>query len=152
MKIWTSSWSTAVPADILRVGISRGVPRHEPAGYRVFRRLAPGGWFQSVSADVYVRRYAREILAELDPTTTFEALKRLGDGRDIALLCFEPPMPTSPWCHRGLVSAWLHITIGLEVREFGQEHEGFGVAHPKMPPSLRGRALADTLRHPHNFR
>jgi hypothetical protein len=30
-----------------RIGISRGIPRRTPAGYRVFRKLSPGDWFNS---------------------------------------------------------------------------------------------------------
>lgn len=49
--IKTASWATKLPDDHLRVGISRGTPRRLPAGYRVFRSLAPGPWFNSVGIE-----------------------------------------------------------------------------------------------------
>ena len=39
-------------------------------------------------------------------------------------------------CHRGLVSAWLHDLLGLEVPELFHEEKGFGWQHPKLPPEL----------------
>lgn len=33
-RIFTASWFTPLPTGHLRVGISRGVPRGLPAGYR----------------------------------------------------------------------------------------------------------------------
>jgi hypothetical protein len=51
----TASWFTPVPADHIRIGISRAVPRRFAPGYRVFRALAPGPWFNSVDTAEYDR-------------------------------------------------------------------------------------------------
>src|ERR1017187_9456071 len=47
-KILTASWFTPLPATHIKIGISRGVPRGLPAGHRLFKKLAPGPWFNSV--------------------------------------------------------------------------------------------------------
>jgi uncharacterized protein YeaO (DUF488 family) len=135
MKIVTSSWFVALPDEIVRVGISRGTPRGQQ-GYRMYRALAPGPWFRSVDYHTYQRRYF-EMLEERDATRVLDNLKRLAGGRDVALLCFEPPQPGPKWCHRALVSVWLYEQCGLVVPEYGLEDEGFSWAHPKLPPDVR---------------
>ncbi|HXP75974.1 MAG TPA: hypothetical protein VN823_17655 [Stellaceae bacterium] len=85
--IKTASWATKLPDDHLRVGISRGVPRRLPAGYRVYRALAPGPWFNSVGIEEYYHLYRTEILGPLDPRLIADALLALGNGRVPVLLC-----------------------------------------------------------------
>ncbi|MDX2205821.1 MAG: DUF488 family protein [Hyphomicrobiaceae bacterium] len=135
--ITTSSWYTTLPDTHCRIGISRATPRGQPGGYRRYAALFPGAWFNSVPADEYVRRYQEEVLSRLDPQKTIDELVALASGRIPALLCFEAPEPGDDFCHRALVSCWLHETLGLEVLEFGQEHHGFGASHPKLPPHTR---------------
>jgi hypothetical protein len=139
--IKTASWATKLPDDHLRVGISRGVPRRLPAGYRVYRALAPGPWFNSVGIEEYYHLYRTEILGPLDPRLIADALLALGNGRVPVLLCYEQPNP-GQWCHRAMAAEWLAETIGTTVPEFGFEllpqHE-----HPLMPPQLR-RVLPTT--------
>jgi hypothetical protein len=67
VQIKTASWFTKLPDDHLRIGISRGVPRRMGAGFRIYRKLAPGPWFNSVDVDTYCDRFRAEILAPLDP-------------------------------------------------------------------------------------
>ena len=43
----TASWFTKLPEDHIQIGISRGAPRRMAAGYRLFKTLAPGAWFNS---------------------------------------------------------------------------------------------------------
>jgi hypothetical protein len=139
--IKTASWATKLPDDHLRVGISRGVPRRLPAGYRVYRALAPGPWFNSVGIEEYYHLYRTEILGPLDPRLIADALLALGNGRVPVLLCYEQPIP-GQWCHRAMAAEWLAETLGATVPEFGFEslpqHE-----HPMMPPQLR-RVLPTT--------
>jgi hypothetical protein len=135
--IKTASWKTKLPDDHLRVGISRGVPRRLPAGYRVYRALVPGPWFNSVGIEEYYHLYRTEILGPLDPTLIADALLALGNGRVPVLLCYEQPIP-GQWCHRAMAAEWLAEVLGATVPEFGYEslpqHE-----HPLMPPQLRRR-------------
>ncbi|RIA56854.1 hypothetical protein [Dichotomicrobium thermohalophilum] len=135
MRIVTSSWFVALPDDIIRIGISRGTPRGQQ-GYKMYRALAPGPWFRSVDYDTYQKRYFG-MLAQRDAADVVSDLERLTDGRDAALLCFEPAQPGPAWCHRALVSVWLYERCGLAVYEYGLEDEGFGWRHPKLPPEVR---------------
>src|SRR6185295_2627300 len=119
IRIVTSSWFAPLPDTYARIGISRGTPRGQ-RGYRMFRALAPGPWFSSVNPDEYRTRYD-QTLAALDPHKVLAELVDVAAGRIAALLCFERPPPNPDWCHRGLVSAWLADTLGLDVPEFGHE-------------------------------
>ncbi|MGE5510367.1 MAG: hypothetical protein ACM31O_03835 [Bacteroidota bacterium] len=135
----TSSWFAKLDeTKFCRIGISRGTPRGQPGGYRMYRNLAPGPWFLSCKTPrEYMIRYQDEILGILKPERVLEDLQRLAGDRIPALLCFEPPTPGPKWCHRGLVSAWLMDQLGIEVFEVGQEREGAGWEHPKLHPDLR---------------
>jgi hypothetical protein len=135
MQIYTASWFTQLPPEIAPIGISRGTPRGQ-SGYRMYRRLAPGPWFRSVDVDTYYKRYAAQ-LHNLDASKVVEELFALSDGRPLAMLCFEGPKPGPDWCHRALVSVWLHDRLGWAVPEYGLEDEGCGWAHPKLPPEWR---------------
>lgn len=66
-RVKTGSLFTKLPEGHTKIGISRGLPRNMPPGYRVYRKLAPGPWFNSVSVDEYGRCYKAEVLDRLDP-------------------------------------------------------------------------------------
>jgi hypothetical protein len=136
MKIYTSSWSTRLPPEIQKIGISRGTPRGYPAGYRRMIELAPGPWFNSVTPAEYHRRFMDQ-LGALDARAVLAKLHELGTGRDVALLCYEAPSKPADWCHRGHVAAWLHDQLGIEVFEFGLEEAGHGWRHPKLLPQFQ---------------
>lgn len=141
MTIATSSWFVRLdPEQYVRIGISRGVPRGQAAGFRKYPRLNPGPWFSSVSDDEYRARYYAEVLAPLDPAQVVADLEAIADGKIAALLCWEPPTPGNPWCHRALVSEWLFDTLGIEVFEVGQERYGCGRHHPKLAPQFRAQS------------
>jgi hypothetical protein len=131
----TSSWSTQLPDGFARIGISRGTPRGQ-SGYRLYRPLAPGPWFNSVTLSQFRLLYMAQ-LATLDPHQVLQDLADLADGRQPVLLCFERPPPDPAWCHRGLVSAWLSDTLDLQVSEYGHEKAGWGWRHPKLPADWR---------------
>jgi len=135
MQIYTASWFTHLPAELVRVGISRGTPRGQ-SGYRMYRRLAPGPWFRSVETSTYYRQYTAQ-LNRLDASQVVEDLFALCDGSPVAMLCFEPPKPGPDWCHRALVSVWLQERLALAVPEYGLEEYGCGWSHPKLPPEWR---------------
>lgn len=54
--IVTASWFSVLLPDYARIGISRGQPRGQ-SGYRMYRKLAPGPWFNAVPIDEYERLY-----------------------------------------------------------------------------------------------
>ncbi|MCL2822690.1 MAG: DUF488 domain-containing protein, partial [Polyangiaceae bacterium] len=127
-----------------RICIARYAPRGTPAGYRVFKALAPGEWFKSVSKEQYMVLYDGEILAPLDPQKTWDTLHELAGGVEPVLLCWEkPPLTADNWCHRRIVSEWFESRLGVVVPELGFESEGpekeLKVDHDSgFPPALSG--------------
>ena len=138
----TASWFTTLPAGHMRIGISRGTPRRQPAGYRIYRALAPGPWFNSVSIEEYYHLYRTEILGPLDPRKVREDLETLAAGQVPVMLCYERPMVIGDWCHRAMAAEWLAENLGVTVPEVGfenrRQHE-----HPLMPRQLR-RVIGNT--------
>jgi len=121
-KIKTASWFVKLPGDHIKVGVSRGVPRGMPAGYKRYRALEPGSWFRSVSIPEYLKLY-NAILAKLDPRRVAEELIAAGDGRIPVMLCYEsaPDIQAgTQWCHRHLAAQWLEDKLGITVEEFGR--------------------------------
>jgi hypothetical protein len=112
-----------------RVSIARFAPRGTPAGFRVFKPLAPGPWFNSVDRARYVELYAAEVLERLDARATFERLHELAAGAEPVLLCWEKPSDPGAWCHRALVAQWFGERLGVDVPELGHE----GAPHPLAP-------------------
>jgi len=102
-----------------RVSIARYAPRGTPKGFRIFKPLAPGPWFNSVSKPEYERLYAEQ-LSKLDPRETFDKLTEMAAGAEPVLLCWEvPPFTDDNWCHRRLVAKWFHDELGEVVDELG---------------------------------
>ena len=105
--IYTSSWFTPLPLDFVKIGISRGVPRNQPPGYRRIHSLEPGPWFRVVSPEAYHELYMTQ-LAKLDAAAILREIAQLGQAADrVALVCYESPTDPDAWCHRGQVAAWL---------------------------------------------
>ena len=107
------------------------------AGYRLFRRLAPGRWFNSVDAQEYQRRYQADILDPLNPRIVADQLTDLVGGAVAVLVCFERA-GSGQWCHRALAAEWLAKALGRPVPELGFELLP-QADHPLMPGQLHGR-------------
>jgi hypothetical protein len=135
-QVFTGCWFERYPSECIKIGISRGTPRGTPAGYRLYKKLAPGNWFNSVSPDVYKERYF-QILAELDPRKVMDEVFALAKGKTPLLVCYESPRKPADWCHRGYVSAWFADTLSITVPEYGFEDQGSGWQHPKLPRAHR---------------
>jgi len=144
ITIKTASWFQPLPDDHLRIGISRGVPRRMAGGFRIYKTLAPGAWFNSVSIERYDELYRTEILDRLDPQRVAIDLQTMaGLGRITVMLCYETA-GKGQWCHRAMVAEWLAKSLGITVPEFGFEQLPQD-QHPLMPPQLRrGAAGAAT--------
>jgi hypothetical protein len=99
-----------------RVSIARNPPRGTPAGFRVFKALAPGAWFNSVDRAEYERLYAQQ-LAALDPPKVWEEIHALHPGVEPVLLCWEDLSKPDQWCHRTLAAEWFRRNLGHEVAE-----------------------------------
>ena len=111
----TGSWMTY--KGLGRVGISLGAPRGQPAGFRLYRTLAPTRDMLHMAKDEYVPRYA-EILAKLDPKKTWDEIHALAGGAEPVILCFErPPFTVTNFCHRRLVADWFERELGQLVPE-----------------------------------
>lgn len=136
-QIFTSAWSVSLPDSCQRIGISRGTPRRGPGGYRLCRALSPGPWWNSCASNEEFKSRYFALLDQLCPQRVVANLIRISDGKTPVLVCWEPPACPSKWCHRGLLSAWLHDELSLQVVEYGHENEGWGWAHPKLPPEMR---------------
>ena len=116
-----------------RVSIARFAPRRTPAGYRVYKPLAPGPWFNSVTQDVYRELYFAQ-LALLEPAKVVKDLEALAAGAEPVLLCYErPPFTPDNWCHRTMVSEWFKTTLGLDVPEL-DPHADHHVATERRRP------------------
>lgn len=102
-----------------RISIARFAPRGTKAGFRIFKPLAPGPWFNSVPEQEYRKLYFAQ-LAELDPMQTWETLHDMAGGVEPILLCYEkPPFTVSNWCHRRMVAEFFKTTLGFDVLEHG---------------------------------
>ncbi|HEY8244431.1 MAG TPA: DUF488 family protein [Casimicrobiaceae bacterium] len=102
-----------------RISIARFPPRGTPAGFRVYRALAPGPWFKSVSEAEYRKRYAAQ-LAALDPKRTYQDLVTLTADDEPVLLCWERKADLEAgrvFCHRRIVAEWLGSTLGIDMPE-----------------------------------
>ena len=112
-----------------RISIARFAPRSTPAGFKVYRKLAPGEWFNSVSVEEYLERFAAEILAPLDPQTVWDELHRLAGESEPVLLCWERPpvaateLPGHDFCHRRIVAQWLEERLGFVVEEYDPKQQ-----------------------------
>src|ERR1700760_3271647 len=116
-RVKTGSWSTHLPDDHTRIGISRGTPRFGIGkGFRLCRKLNPGPWFNRVSTADYLERYQAEVLDWLDPEQTLAETEPLARGRIPVLCCFET-VGTGQWCHRALAARWLAGSLGIPVPE-----------------------------------
>ncbi len=111
-----------------RVCIARWHPRGTPKGFRCFRDLAPGEWFNKVSTPVYLRRYAAQ-LDRLKPELVLAQLHALAAPHDPVLLCWEQP-GVDDFCHRALVAQWFERELKIKVPELG--YEG-ALDHPLLP-------------------
>ena len=102
-----------------RISIARFPPRGTPAGFRVYRALAPGPWFKSVDGDEYRRHYAAQ-LAALDPRATWDELHALAGGAEPVLLCWERKadlVAGRAFCHRRIVAEWFAGRLDERVDE-----------------------------------
>jgi hypothetical protein len=144
--IKTSHWFADFPDDHLRIGISRGTPRNAKAGYRLFKKLAPGPWFNSVGPAEYVHLYNTEILSQLDPRVIAADLLAMAGGRIPVLLCYERPNGKD-WCHRAMAAQWLAEATGSPVPELGFENLAQHM-HPLWPEEMRPAASAGAIVAP----
>ena len=66
----------------------------------------------------YIEEYWKQVLSKLDPEEVYKELD------NSILLCYEPNFA---FCHRHIVSAWLEITLGIEVLEVSIVNENIKI-------------------------
>jgi hypothetical protein len=105
-----------------RIAISRGVPRNVPAGYKIYRALAPGIWFNKPpfceNEALYRERYFDEILKPLNAAQVYDDLLVLSGGHPPVLLCWEDVRKEGQWCHRRMAGEWFEQELGFSVPEY----------------------------------
>lgn len=102
-----------------RISVARFAPRGHPAGYKVYKLLAPGPWFKSVDFKTYETLYHKQ-LKLLDPQNTWDELHKLADGAEPVLLCYERWSDVKAgrtYCHRHMAAEWFFDTLGFLVPE-----------------------------------
>lgn len=102
-----------------RVSIARFPPRGTPAGFRIYKPLAPGPWFNSVELPEYRKLYFAQ-LATLSAEKVLQDLHVMANGAEPVLLCYEkPPFTKTNWCHRRMAAEWFQQQLGIQVDEMG---------------------------------
>lgn len=109
MNIYTSYFANLRNLDKNIVPISISI--WPPKGYNglEYKALAPSAdilkEFKSNHDEAkYIWRYEHEILEHLDSDKVLEDLIKMGNGSDIALICYEK---NGSFCHRHLAVKWL---------------------------------------------
>lgn len=124
MIIFTSSWHDYKGTG--RIGICRGNPRGQPAGYRMYKALAPTWDIMNNTKNQaeYRERFFAEVLGPLDPRQVLTDIAKLANGETPFLLCFEKiPLHDNNWCHRTMVAEWLNEHTDAEVMEWSGAKE-----------------------------
>lgn len=117
-----------------RISIARGAPRRM-SGFKVYRLLAPGRWFKSVTKEEYERLFNAQ-LASLSAQRVKAELETLVFPHEPVLLCWErPPFSCSNWCHRHLVAAWFRRELGIDVEEINDARSTEHQPNPPKPQS-----------------
>lgn len=118
MEVYTSYFGMKANIEkdgILPVSIALWKPKwYEGLEYK---KIAPKAFMLrgEYSQDEYIRFYDMHVLSKLRVDEVVKDLERLGDGKDIALMCYEKP---GEFCHRHLFAEWLLEQTGWEIQEF----------------------------------
>lgn len=100
-----------------RISIARFAPRGTPAGFSVYRKLAPRTDMLKMERAEYEPLY-NEILAALDPQQIWGELHALVHPHEPVLLCWERLHRPGEWCHRQMVAEWFSQELGFQLVEW----------------------------------
>ncbi len=120
-KVYSSYFGNAAKlkkAGIVLVGIARFAPRFV-SDVKLFKSLAPtpamlAGYKNGTMSSEEFSVLYDDILANHHPASTYNDLLALGEGKSVAILCYEKPPDT---CHRHSVTDWFRNN-GIEVKEY----------------------------------
>lgn len=112
-------WNYTQPG---RIVISRGFPRNLGEGYKLYRALNPGRWFNDPALTgnqaKFREKYFDEILKPLNPRQVYDHLHKIVEGHEPVLLCWEDVTKPDQWCHRRMVAEWFEDQLGVIVPEY----------------------------------
>ena len=105
-----------------RVCIARWAPRGTPAGFRIYKLLAPRRDMLKLECEPYRRIYFEDILGKLDPQQVSDDLHELAGDAEPVLLCWEKQADIEAgktYCHRHMVAEWFKAHLDIDVPEIG---------------------------------
>ena len=114
MKIYTGYFAKVKQyreAGLTTISIARFNRYYSGASMKI---LAPAAEIIHLPENEYNPIYADQ-LKKLSPAGIVEEIKKLSEGKDCILLCYEKP---GDFCHRRIVAKWLFDNLGLQVDEF----------------------------------
>lgn len=117
MNIFTSYYANYRKfGDLVPVAISI----YPPNGFKgkLFQKIAPTkemleAYKRNKNEQEYKERYWHDVIKKYNPKELYEEIKRLVDGKDCVLLCFEKP---NDFCHRHLFATWMNKN-GYNIQE-----------------------------------
>lgn len=122
MKVYTSYFGNAkklkdANIEILCVAIGKPKFLQCPQLYN----LCPTRYMlsEACSHEKYLKLYD-EILNKQNPYEVIKQLERIGNGKDVALCCYEKP---GDFCHRHILAKWLSENTGMIIEEYGVSKE-----------------------------
>lgn len=124
MKILTSYFSQLKKINQTKF-MPIGIAIIPPQWYKGinYQKVAPTVDMLSLSGNAYKRKF-QKILDSLAPDEVLNELAELSGGKDIVLLCFEKDRNR---CHRKLVGDWLNNSLGLQIKEWGDDKENLSL-------------------------
>lgn len=119
MKIYTTYFANLkkLPKNIVPIAISLS----KPIPMTSYEKLYPtwnilNAYKNGGDEEKYIKEYTVIVLNRLNPNAVYEDLKRLSNGNDVALVCYERP---EKFCHRHLVAEWMTAN-GYSVSEWNK--------------------------------
>lgn len=123
MKIYTSYYARIkyLPENVIPISIAISTPKFYNG--LVYKKLAPtydilNKWKAEHNEEEYIEEF-NKILQVLSVEEVIKDLLVLGEGNDVALICYEK---ATDFCHRHLVAKWL-TENGYPCIEFVKENK-----------------------------
>ena len=118
MKIYTGYFAKIKSyreKGLITISIARFNKYYSGASLKL---LAPTSEMIREPENTYIPKY-NDILSKLSKKGIYDEIKRLSNGNDAILLCYEKP---GDFCHRNLAAKWLSEIAG-EITEYGISRE-----------------------------
>lgn len=139
VKVFTSYYGNIKKlnkAGIVPIGISAGTPKFFN-GINCLELAPTWAMVKMGRADQY-QQYKNAYLDKVTQNSaesTLEYIKSLGEGKSVAILCWETLKTEGEWCHRSMLAEWLTDETGEQILEFGQGKQIRGKVHLDEPQS-----------------